>query len=208
MQLNDALAQIGEIRHQVERARVYRGYRSVPVGFSAVLAVLTAGFQAWTLDDPLADLGLYVGIWAGAALISLIAAGSEITVRYTRSTSDGDRARTRAALGQFLPCLLCGGLLTLTIVVAGQDAAWLLPGLWAILFSLGIFSSLSVLPPGFSSVAIFYLLCGVANVMFAQGAHALSPWAMAVPFGLGQLWTAALLYWRLERRSEGNPLNE
>ncbi|REJ89190.1 MAG: hypothetical protein DWQ34_20285 [Planctomycetota bacterium] len=202
MQLSDALTQIDQIRGQVDRARVYRGYRSIPVGLSALFAVAAAGLQAWLLNDPLAQLEVYVAIWGGAALLSLIAAGSEIVVRYTRSASDGERARTRAAVGQFLPCLLCGGLLTLAMLLTGQEAAWLLPALWSILFSMGIFSSLRVLPPGFASVAMFYLLCGVANVLFAQGAAALAPWTMAIPFGAGQLWTAGLLYWHLERKTD------
>jgi hypothetical protein len=33
----------------------------------------------------------------------------------------------------------------------------------------------------------------------AQGPAALSPWAMGVPFGLGQLFAAGVLYWTLER---------
>ena len=37
MHLNEALTQIAEIRSQVEQARVYRGYRSVPVAISGKL---------------------------------------------------------------------------------------------------------------------------------------------------------------------------
>jgi len=36
----------------------------------------------------------------------------------------------------------------------------------------------------------------------AQGQAALSPWAMALPFGVGQLVTAGVLYWALERAHE------
>jgi hypothetical protein len=33
----------------------------------------------------------------------------------------------------------------------------------------------------------------------------MSPWAMGLPFGLGQLLTAAVLYWNLERRPHDRP---
>ena len=34
---------------------------------------------------------------------------------------------------------------------------------------------------------------------FAAGEKAFSPWAMALPFGVGQLMAAGVLYWSLER---------
>jgi hypothetical protein len=48
-------------------------------------------------------------------------------------------------------------------------------------------------------VGVVYLLAGVVNLGLAGGPHALSPLVMGLPFGVGQLLTAALLYWNLER---------
>jgi hypothetical protein len=199
MQLNDALSQIAEIRALVERARVYRGYRSIPVALSGLLAVAAAIAQSWLLESPLNRPGLYVSLWVSAALLSVAAAGGEIITRYRRTLSETERARTRQAAGQFAPCLLAGGLLTAAILMAARESIPLLPGIWCVLFSLGIFASLRVLPRGIGLVAAFYLLCGLADVTFAQGAQALAPWTMAVPFGVGQLWAAGILYWKLER---------
>lgn len=201
MQLNDALSQIAEIRAQVERAQVYRGYRSIPVGLSGLLAVAAALAQSWLVPSPLIRPGLYVSLWVSAALLSVAAAGGEIITRYRRTVSETERARTRQAVGQFAPCLLAGGLLTVAILLAAPETVRLLPGIWCVLFSLGIFASLRVLPRSIGLVAVFYLLCGLANVIFAQGPHALAPWAMAVPFGAGQAWAAGILYWKLERTS-------
>jgi hypothetical protein len=45
------------------------------------------------------------------------------------------------------------------------------------------------------AAGVWYLAAGLAWLAFANGAHAYSPWAMAVPFGIGQLLIAAVLYW-------------
>lgn len=200
MQLNDALTQIAEIRAQVERTQVYRGYRSAPVATSGLLAVAAGFAQLWLIAAPLNEPGLYVALWVGAAVLIVVAAGGEIVTRYRRTVSDTERARTRQAVSQFAPCLLAGGLLTAAVLLSAREFVPLLPGIWCVLFSLGIFASLRVLPRGVGTVAVFYLLCGLANVMLAQGEYALAPWTMAAPFGAGQLWAAGILYWKLERQ--------
>ena len=48
-------------------------------------------------------------------------------------------------------------------------------------------------------VAVFYLLTGLTTLAVAQGGRALNPWAMGIPFGVGQLLAAAVLYRALER---------
>jgi len=48
-------------------------------------------------------------------------------------------------------------------------------------------------------VGIFYLGAGAICLVLAQGEWAFSPLAMGLPFGIGQLATAAILYWTLER---------
>jgi hypothetical protein len=45
MELREALTQITEIRQQMARSGVFRGYRSATVGFSGVLGLLAAAFE-------------------------------------------------------------------------------------------------------------------------------------------------------------------
>ncbi len=75
----------------------------------------------------------------------------------------------------------------------------MLPGLWSVLFSLGVFASYRLLPRATFWVAVWYLAAGAACLAWAQADAALSPWAMGVPFGVGQSVAAAILYWTLER---------
>jgi hypothetical protein len=75
----------------------------------------------------------------------------------------------------------------------------MLPGLWSIFFSLGIFATRRLLPRGAFGVACYYLILGLSDLSMARGDWVLSPWAMGVPFGGGQLFAAAVLYSTLER---------
>lgn len=94
---------------------------------------------------------------------------------------------------------MVGGLLTLVIARRANDAVWTLPGLWALVFSLGVFASLRLLPRAVAIVGAWYIVCGVLAIAWGQGAAALSPWIMGITFGGGQLLTAAILYVTLER---------
>ncbi len=54
MELRDALTQITEIRLQLARTEVFRGYRAMPVAFSGGVALLAAVIQTATIADPAA----------------------------------------------------------------------------------------------------------------------------------------------------------
>jgi hypothetical protein len=69
----------------------------------------------------------------------------------------------------------------------------MLPGLWQILFSLGVFASCRSLPRPMIAVALWYLGGGLSCLIFANGSDALSPWTMGMPFFGGQLLASALL---------------
>jgi len=197
MELREALTQISEIRRQVARTEVFRGYRAVPVAFSGVLALAVAFFQQMWLPDPAHNLTVYLSTWVGAALVSMLATFLEMVLHYRRVQSHLTRETTWLAIGQFLPCVAVGGLLMFVLVVYAPESLWMLPGLWALLFSLGIFASYRLLPRPTFYVALFYMCAG--TMCLTLGPAALSPWAMGVPFGLGQLFAAAILYWTLER---------
>ena len=78
----------------------------------------------------------------------------------------------------------------------------MLPGLWSVFFSLGIFASYRLLPKATFWIGVFYMTAGVLCLLWARDDFAFSPWAMGVPFGVGQLLSAAILYWTLERKSD------
>lgn len=203
MELHDALAQIAEIRQQMARAEVFRGYRAAPVAFSGGLAFAAAGLQAACLPDPAGHLGPYLALWIGAAALSALAAGVGMVLAGS-ARSAWRRRITWLAIEQFIPSLVAGGLVTAALVRAHPESAWILPGLWQVFFGLGVFASCRLLPRATFGVAVFYLLAGVTSLAMARGESALAPWAMGLPFGVGQLLAAAVLYWTLER-SDAEP---
>jgi hypothetical protein len=199
MELREALCQISDIRRQMARSELFRGYRSMTVGFSGVLGLLAAAFQSQWVASPESELGRYLGLWTCVAAASVIVAGAELYCR-TRGAGPGlAREMTLLAVEQFLPCVVVGALLTLCIYRSAPQVAWMLPGLWSLVFGLGIFASYRLLPRQVFWVGSYYVSSGCGCLLWGQGDHAFSPWQMAVSFGGGQLLGAAILYWNLEK---------
>jgi hypothetical protein len=202
MDLHEALSQISEIRQQVAQTQTFRGYRAAPVAFSGVVAVLAATFQFMLVPDPKNNMPAYLGLWVGAAILSMLVTGLVMYWHCKRSESSLTRPITLLAVGQFLPSVVGGGLVTFVLYQHVAEALWMLPGLWSIFFSLGIFASYRLLPRATFWVGVFYMAAGVACLLFARGDYEFSPWAMGIAFGLGQMISAAVLYWTLERTSD------
>ena len=199
MELRDALSQIAEIRARVAAAERFRGYRAVPVALTGVLAVLAAAVQPLLVPDPAGDVGRYLRLWLWTAGVAAAVAGSGIWLRHRRTADRLTKQLTWLAVGQFAPCLVAGAVVTLIVTRHASEHAPLLPGLWQVFFSLGVFASCRLLPRAVAAVGVVYLLGGAANLALAGGPAAYHPLAMGLPFGLGQLLTAAVLYWNLER---------
>jgi hypothetical protein len=74
------------------------------------------------------------------------------------------------------------------------EALWILPGLWQVLVSLGLFAAMRSLPRTVVWAAAWYFAAGIGVLMLSSQTHALSPWAMGIPFAVGQLLLAAILH--------------
>jgi hypothetical protein len=219
MNVRDALSQIADIRQQVARAQSFRGYRPATTAFSAVVAIATAGLQAILLPEPHAKVTAtqtlssryetfapgafridhYLYLWFVAAMVSLVVVGVEMWVRVRRSDSDLQRDLTAAAVEQFIPALVAGLLLTIVIVQFAFESVWMLPGLWMILFAMGVFASRRVLPRFAGVIAGFYLMAGLI-VLAMQKEAGLHAWTMGAVFGIGQTAAAGML-WMTERKA-------
>ena len=198
MDLHDALTQITEIRQQLARTEVFRGYRAIPIAFSGILALGIAGLQALFLPAPDQHVADYLVLWIAAAMVSILAMGIGLFLDYRQNSSPLARSTTALAVGQFLPCVIAGGLVAFVLWHHAYDSLWMLPGLWAILFGLGIFASYRLLPRATFGVALFYLAAGLTSLTLARGEAAFSPLAMGLSFGIGQCLAAGVLYRTLE----------
>jgi len=200
MELHDALTQISDIRRHMARGHVFRGYRAATAALSGVLALLAAWVQRTWAPDPFHDVVPYLTIWGSAAFGSLLIVGIEIATRQLRSGSVLQRELSLATIECLTPSLVAGALLTFALAAYARSGMWLLPGLWSILFSLGLFACRRVMPAGILIPAGYYLLAGLLSITVAQGASAFSPWSMVWTFGVGQFLTAGVLFSSQERR--------
>jgi hypothetical protein len=199
MELREALSQITDIRTQMARTETFRGYRSGTVGFSGMLGVGGAAAQWVWIPDPVGSIRAYLALWVSLAAIAAVVWGVEMVVRCRRATVSLTRQKTLLAVELFFPCTVAGAVLTWAIVHFAAESQWMLPGVWSVVFSLGVFASCRVLPGPVFWVGAYYLVAGVATLAIARGEAALSPWAMVGTFGVGQLLAAAVLYFTLER---------
>jgi hypothetical protein len=192
--LDKALADITAIRSQMARGAEFRGYGPATVAAMGVLAILAAGIQALWLPNPATDVFNYLALWWATAAISVLLIGIEMVARTRRIHSGLADEMIHAASEQFVPAGVAGVLLTFVLYRFAPQSLWMLPGLWQIVFSLGIFASCRSLPRPMFAAGVWYLATGLASLAFANGVHAFSPYAMAVPFGVGQIFIALVLY--------------
>src|SRR5262245_43996920 len=190
--LDKALADISEIRSQLARGIEFRGYGPLTVAGTGVLALAAAALQALWLPDPATNVLGYLVLWVATAAISVVLIGIEMVARSRRIHRGLADEMILAATEQFVPAGVAGARLTFVLFQFAPQSLWMLPGLWQIVFSLGFFASCRSLPRPMFAVGVWYLAAGLATLAFA-GTQALSPWAMALPFGVGQFLMAAIL---------------
>ncbi len=184
--LNKALGDISSIRRQVARSTEFRGYGPATLAATAALRYLAAGLQAVWLPDP----ANHVQRIPGNLDFNRYPVGSfdrvQTITRTRRMHSGMADEMIRMAVEQFLPSAGAGALLTIVLVGFVPAALWMLPGLWQIIFSLGVFSSCRFLPRPMAAAGAWYLLTGLTCIALAT-VSALSPWTMGISYGVGQI---------------------
>jgi hypothetical protein len=190
--LDRALADILAIRSQIAAGTAFRGYGPAAVAATSGLALATTLIQFIWLDDPTGHpLSFFAG-WAATASGAMI--WIEMQARSRRHHSGLADAMIHQAVEQFLPAGIAGALLGLMLWKFAPEALWMLPGLWQVLVSLGVFASVRSLPRTVALAGAWYFVAGFATLLLASQNHALSPWTMGLPFVIGQLIMAALLH--------------
>jgi hypothetical protein len=192
--LDKALADILAIRSQIAAGTAFRGYGPATVAATSGIALLTAVVQFLWLDDPSGQPIAFFAGWAAAALISAALIWIEMQARSRRHHSGLADAMVQQAIEQFLPAGVAGVLLAIMLWKFAPEALWMLPGLWQVMVSLGVFASVRSLPRTIALGGAWYFLSGFTVLLLASQSHLLSPWTMGLPFAAGQLLMAALLH--------------
>ena len=167
-ELDRALADITAIRSQLARGTEFRGYGPMTVAATGLVAMVAAGVQALWLPDPATALAGYVAVWVAAAAISIVIIGIEMVTRSRRIHSGLADEMIHAATEQFVPAGVAGALLTFVLYRFAPQSLWMLPGLWQIVFSLGIFASCRSLPRPIFAAGVWYLIVlGLTALLFS-----------------------------------------
>jgi hypothetical protein len=190
--LNRALGDINSIRRQMARSTEFRGYGPATLASTGLIAMLAAVAQQFALRDPASHIAVYLGIWMTTAAVSAGLIGTQMVTRAQRVHSGMADEMIRMAVEQFLPAAGAGALLTLVLINRAPGSVWMLPGLWQVIFSIGVFSSCRFLPKWMLLAGAWYLAIGLALLSIGD-TRALAPWSMGVAFGGGQLLVAAVL---------------
>jgi hypothetical protein len=192
--LDKALADIFAIRNQIAAGTAFRGYGPATVAATGGLALLTMLVQFLWLEDPTGHPLVFFSGWAATALVSGAMIWVEMQARSRRHHSGLADAMVHQAVEQFLPASVAGALLAVMLWKFAPETLWMLPGLWQVFVSLGIFASVRSLPRSVAFGGAWYIVTGFATLLFASQSHTLSPWTMGLPFVIGQLLMAAILH--------------
>jgi hypothetical protein len=194
-ELDKALGDISSIRRQMARSTEFRGYGPLTLAATGFFAVSAAALQALWVPDPPSHMAGYLAIWIWTAVLSAGLISGQMQTRTRRIHSGLADEMIRMASEQFLPSLAAGALLTIVVARYVPHDLWILPGIWQVVFSLGVFSSCRFLPRLMVAAGVWYLATGLFCIGLGD-TRALSPWAMGIPYGAGQLLIAAILLFR------------
>jgi len=170
----------------------FRGYGPATLAATGVIAFLAALSQSIWLPDPANHVPVYLSIWISTAVLSAALTGVQMYTRTRRIHSGLSDEMIRMAVEQFLPAVGAGLLITVVVVRFVPAAFWMLPGLWQVIFSLGIFSSCRFLPRLMIAAGGWYLITGLVCIALGDS-RALAPWTMGLAYGAGQLLVAGIL---------------
>lgn len=191
--LNRALVDIRNIRRQVARTTEFRGYGPLTLSATALLAVLAGVAQALWIPDPAGHPQMYVALWLATAVVCAALIATQAVTRANRFHSGMADEMLRMAIAQFLPAAVAGAVLPFVLLRAPRDVFWMLPGLWQIIFSLGVFASCRCLPRRMLLIGAWFLLSGLVCIALGD-ARALAPATMAGAYGIGMAMVAAIHY--------------
>jgi len=192
-EIDKALADILEIRSQIAAHTAFRGYGPVAIAITAILALTTAAAQSlW----PMAPTDTaYILEWMATAAVCGTVIRIEMQGRSRRLHSSLADAMIHQAMEQFMPATAASLFLPILFLRFAPESAWMVPGLWQLFVSVGIFASLRSLPKPIALVGAWYFVAGFGALAYGSQAHTLSPWLMGIPFFLGQAMMAVILYY-------------
>ena len=185
--LDSALDDIARLREQLAASSRFQGLAPGVVALTGCFALALGLWQYSTQDDDLI-------VWIILAAICALMIGIEAVSRARKAHRSMADRMLGSTLNRFLPVATAGAISGIVVLIRVPEFARILPGFWQLLMAIGIFAVLAGLPRQMAIAGGFYFLTGAAS-LFLSGEHGPPvTWLMALPFGVGQLLVAAILY--------------
>jgi len=191
--VDTALSEIGRIRAQFAASTRFQGFTPALAATTGLLALALAALQLMAFGSPATIVESLVQ-WMLLAVICAFLIGADAVLRARRLHRAMADTMINTTFRQFLPVGGAGAIAALAILLRSPGWAAILPGLWQLLIAIGIFAALPTLPRQLALGAGWYFLAGTVSLVAGAGADSISPWAMGLAFGIGQLLIAALLH--------------
>lgn len=196
--LNQALVDIRNIRRQVARTTEFRGYGPLTLSATGAIALLAGAAQSHWISEPAAHPEHYVALWLTTGVFCAALIATQMLTRARRLHSSMADEMIRMAVAQFLPAAVAGAILPMVLLHVNRGVFWMLPGLWQIIFSLGVFASCRCLPRLMHLVGAWFLLTGFACVALGD-ARALAPATMSGAYAAGMMLVAVIHYFSAKK---------
>lgn len=192
MRVDDALRQIEAIHEQLDKGEVYRGFQVGGVAAAGAFGLVAAAAQSHVIAED-----QFVIYWVAIALACAIISGGSAIWSLAWREDAWARRKTMRLVCQFLPSIIAGMVVTYVFYRAEQVV--FLPGLWSLMFGLGLLAARPYLPRAIGWVCLFYLAVGCVLLMRASPTVELSGWSVGGVFGVGHFASAWVLSRNVER---------
>ncbi|HUX12345.1 MAG TPA: hypothetical protein VMW87_04915 [Spirochaetia bacterium] len=191
MDLESAVENLQEIRHQLSRTSTFTGYRPLFLGSIAILAFVIALAQgvlgaARTMEAAYAE-------WMGIALLIVVLTVIFVFVPSLRSRYVVIRSLAFGVARQFTPFVVAGTAGTLIAYQLAPVLVTFLPATWCALFGLSIFSMQPYLPRAVAMSGIWYLGISLALAVWPPATVTGLAAGMGLAFAGGHAITAIIM---------------
>lgn len=200
--LNQALVDIRNIRRQVAQATEFRGYGPLTLSATAVIALLAGVAQSRWVPQPASHPVQYVALWLTTGVFCAALIATQMLTRARRLHSGMADEMIRMAVAQFLPAAIAGAIVPFILLRVTHDVFWMLPGMWQIIFSLGVFASCRCLPRLMLVVGAWFLVTGLGCIALGD-ARALAAATMSYAYSIGMMLVAGIHYFSARKASTG-----
>jgi hypothetical protein len=198
--LNQALADIRDIRRQVAETTEFRGYGPLTLSATAVVAVIAGVAQSRLLPRPESHPEQYVALWLSVGVFCGTLIITQMLKRANRLHAVMADEMIRMAVTQSLPAGIAGLILPFVLLNITRNVFWMLPGLWQIIFSLGVFACSRCLPRAMLLAGVWFLLTGFTCLALGDN-RALASTTMSGTYAVGMTLVAVIHYLAANKES-------